>query len=83
MAITTEVIPDASIPVLDHGFVRLDAAMADGRHHDLLTAVLRKVVDGLEENRSVLRQRLETESPWWVPEPIDDRIFARHRPSTT
>ncbi len=25
----TEVIPDASIPVLDHGFVRLDAAMAD------------------------------------------------------
>jgi len=29
VAITTEVIPDASIPVLDHGFVRLDAAMAD------------------------------------------------------
>ena len=34
MAITTEVIPDAvtpesGIPVLDHGFVRLDAAMAD------------------------------------------------------
>jgi uncharacterized membrane-anchored protein YjiN (DUF445 family) len=55
----------------------LEAAMADGRHHDLLTAVLRKVVEGLEENRSVLRRRLETESPWWVPEPIDDRIFAR------
>ena len=29
MAVTTEVIPDSSIPVLDHGFVRLDAAMAD------------------------------------------------------
>jgi thymidylate synthase (FAD) len=29
VAVTTEVIPDASIPVLDHGFVRLDAAMAD------------------------------------------------------
>ncbi|HUP32442.1 MAG TPA: FAD-dependent thymidylate synthase [Gaiellaceae bacterium] len=29
MAVTTEVIPDNSIPVLDHGFVRLDAAMAD------------------------------------------------------
>ena len=29
MAITTEVIPDASISVLDHGFVRLDASMAD------------------------------------------------------
>ncbi|MHB1242090.1 MAG: FAD-dependent thymidylate synthase [Gaiellaceae bacterium] len=29
MAVTTEVIPQNSIPVLDHGFVRLDAAMAD------------------------------------------------------
>ena len=29
MAVTTEVIPEDSIPVLDHGFVRLDAAMAD------------------------------------------------------
>ena len=29
MAVTTEVIPESSIPVLDHGFVRLDAAMAD------------------------------------------------------
>ena len=29
MAVTVEVIPENSIPVLDHGFVRLDAAMAD------------------------------------------------------
>jgi thymidylate synthase (FAD) len=29
VTITTQVIPENSIPVLDHGFVRLDAAMAD------------------------------------------------------
>jgi len=29
VAVTTDVIPDDSISVLDHGFVRLDAAMAD------------------------------------------------------
>ncbi|HEY7794805.1 MAG TPA: FAD-dependent thymidylate synthase [Gaiellaceae bacterium] len=29
MAVTSAVIPENSIPVLDHGFVRLDAAMAD------------------------------------------------------
>jgi thymidylate synthase (FAD) len=29
VAVTTQVIPENSIPVLDHGFVRLDAAMAD------------------------------------------------------
>ncbi|MDQ2983358.1 MAG: FAD-dependent thymidylate synthase [Actinomycetota bacterium] len=28
MAVTTEVIPENTIPVLDHGFVRLDEAMA-------------------------------------------------------
>jgi thymidylate synthase (FAD) len=29
VAVTAEVIPDGTIPVLDHGFVRLDDAMAD------------------------------------------------------
>ena len=29
VAVTAEVIPDNTIPVLDHGFVRLDDAMAD------------------------------------------------------
>src|SRR5436190_3688349 len=29
MAVTAEVIPDNTVPVLDHGFVRLDDAMAD------------------------------------------------------
>jgi len=29
VAVTAEVIPDQTIPVLDHGFVRLDDAMAD------------------------------------------------------
>jgi thymidylate synthase (FAD) len=29
VAVTSAVIPENSIPVLDHGFVRLDAAMAD------------------------------------------------------
>ena len=29
MTVTTQVLPENSIPVLDHGFVRLDSAMAD------------------------------------------------------
>ena len=29
----------------------------------------------LNDNRSLMRRRLADESPWWVPEPIDDRIF--------
>ena len=31
----------------------------------------------LEANRTLLRDRLEHESPWWVPDAIDDRVFAK------
>ncbi len=55
----------------------IELAMADGRHQELLSSVLRRVVEALEENRDSMRARLDNESPWWVPEPIDDRIFAK------
>ena len=31
----------------------------------------------LDENRATLRGQLQQESPWWVPEPVDDRIFKK------
>ncbi len=55
----------------------LDAAIAGGRHQELLSAGLRVVGRTLEENREPLRLRLEQESPWWVPESVDDRVFAK------
>ncbi len=48
----------------------------EGRHHQrLLDAVLVGLGGFLEDNRATFRNRLDQESPWWVPEPIDDRIF--------
>ena len=48
----------------------------DGRHHQrLLDTVLIGLGGFLDDNRVTFRRRLEEESPWWVPEPIDDRIF--------
>ena len=48
----------------------------DGGHHQrLLDTVLIGLRGFLDDNRLTFRQRLEEESPWWVPEPIDDRIF--------
>jgi len=61
-------------PILGQG---LDIAIADGRHQELLSVALRKVSETLEANRTALRDRLAAESPWWVPDSIDDRIFAR------
>jgi uncharacterized membrane-anchored protein YjiN (DUF445 family) len=55
----------------------IDLAMEGGHHQRLLDAVLVGLGGFLEDNRITFRQRLETESPWWVPESIDNRIFEK------
>ena len=49
----------------------------DGRHHDLLDVMLRAIDRFLTDNRASLRDRFGTESPWWLPEAAEDRIFER------
>jgi len=53
----------------------VDLAIEGGHHTTLFDAILRGAESFLEEQRIELRGRLDQESPWWVPEPIDDRIF--------
>jgi uncharacterized membrane-anchored protein YjiN (DUF445 family) len=53
----------------------IDLAVEGQHHQRLLDAVLVGLRGFLEDNRATFRQRLESESPWWVPETIDDRIF--------
>lgn len=48
---------------------------AEGRHHQLVDASLAGALRFLEANRETLRDRFGRESPWWVPEKIDSRIF--------
>jgi uncharacterized membrane-anchored protein YjiN (DUF445 family) len=55
----------------------VDLAVEGGHHQRLLDSVLVAVRNFLDDNRGVLREKLDRESPWWVPEPIDDRIFAK------
>jgi uncharacterized membrane-anchored protein YjiN (DUF445 family) len=66
-----------SLPLasLAGGAVRM--MTADGRHDELLDALLRGVDRTLEKNREVLRARFASESPWWLPGAVDDRIFDR------
>jgi uncharacterized membrane-anchored protein YjiN (DUF445 family) len=49
----------------------------DGRHHELLDVMLRALDRFLTENRDSLRARFGDESPWWLPEAAEDRIFER------
>jgi uncharacterized membrane-anchored protein YjiN (DUF445 family) len=55
----------------------LELALADDRHQELLSSILHRVGESLDDNRGVLRERLGSESPWWVPDTIDDRVFER------
>lgn len=65
-----EAVPLA--PLLSRAF---DVAI-DGNHHQAaFDAALRGIDRIVAENDQVLRKRLYDESPWWVPESMDDRVF--------
>lgn len=53
----------------------LEFAIEGGHHHAVFDAGLVGLRNVLDDNRDLMRSRLANESPWWVPEPIDDRIF--------
>ncbi|MFN8023199.1 MAG: DUF445 domain-containing protein [Acidimicrobiales bacterium] len=53
----------------------VDLAVEGGHHQRLFDATLVGLRNFLDDNRATFRDRLQHESPWWVPESIDDRIF--------
>lgn len=53
----------------------IEFAIEGGHHHAVFDASLLGLRNVLDDNRAIMRDRLANESPWWVPEPIDDRIF--------
>ena len=53
----------------------IDLAVEGGHHQRLLDATMSGLKNFLDDNRNTFRDRLQHESPWWVPESIDDRIF--------
>jgi uncharacterized membrane-anchored protein YjiN (DUF445 family) len=55
----------------------IDVAVDGGHHQRMLDGMMRGIAGFLDDNRAVLRSRLDQESPWWVPESIDDRVFAK------
>jgi uncharacterized membrane-anchored protein YjiN (DUF445 family) len=55
----------------------LDAVCDAGQHQAALTTFLRGARTFLEANRGQFREWLGQESPDWVPEWLDDRVFAK------
>jgi uncharacterized membrane-anchored protein YjiN (DUF445 family) len=53
----------------------LDVAVDGGHHQRMLDGVMKGMIHFLDDNQAMLRDRLDQESPWWVPESIDNRVF--------
>jgi len=55
----------------------IDVAVEGGHQQQVFDSILVALRNFLDDNRTVLREKLSRESPWWVPEPLDDRIFTK------
>ncbi len=64
-----------SVPVAPIAGRAVDWGMAGGHHEALIDSTLKGLGLFLEDNQRTFRDRLRTESPWWVPEAVDERVF--------
>ncbi len=49
----------------------------DDRHHELLDRLVQVVSRIVEDNKEIIRVRIAEESPWWVPNAIDDKLYEK------
>jgi uncharacterized membrane-anchored protein YjiN (DUF445 family) len=55
----------------------LDLAVEGNQHQILMSEGLRALMRFLDDNRDVFRKRVADESPEWVPEWVDGRVFTK------
>ena len=55
----------------------LALALAGNRQQELLNVVVRLAAAAIHDNRELIREKVRTESPWWVPGVVDDKIYQR------
>jgi uncharacterized membrane-anchored protein YjiN (DUF445 family) len=55
----------------------LSYVAADGRHQVLLDRALELVAGLVHQNRDAIRERVGTETPWWVPTVVDEKLYQK------
>ena len=55
----------------------LDAALEANYHQRLFESILGALNTFLDDNAEVFRQKFADESPWWIPELVDDRVYGK------
>jgi len=57
---------------------RLLSVVTEGnRHQELLNEAIILIARTVEQNRDLIRDRVERESPWWVPTAVDEKIYRK------
>ena len=55
----------------------LSVVTEDNRHQELLNEAIVLIARTVEQNRDLIRQRVQKESPWWVPTAVDDKVYRK------
>ncbi|MBA2683268.1 MAG: DUF445 domain-containing protein [Gemmatimonadaceae bacterium] len=55
----------------------LSLITAGDRHQELLDEAIGLLARTVDQNQELIRERIEAESPWWVPGMVDDRIHRK------
>ena len=53
----------------------VDVAVENGHHQALIEDIVVALGNFMDDSRENFRTRLTQESPWWVPESVDDAVF--------
>ena len=55
----------------------LSVMTEDDRHQEVLDEVIVLASNTVNDNSDLIRQRIEQETPWWIPSAVDEKIFKR------
>ena len=55
----------------------LSLATTDDRHKEMLDRLVALVARVVETNKELIRTRIGEESPWWVPNAVDDKVYEK------
>ena len=57
---------------------RLLSVVTEGnRHQELLNEAIILIARTVEQNHDLIRDRVQRESPWWVPTAVDEKIYRK------
>jgi uncharacterized membrane-anchored protein YjiN (DUF445 family) len=55
----------------------LALATTDDRHQEMLDRLVKLVSRVVHDNKELIRTRIAEESPWWVPNMVDDKLYQK------